>query len=108
MSNELIANTPKPPYYAVVFTSVRVDDDGMEYGKMAELMGKLASEQEGFLGVESAREQVGITVSYWKDEASILKWKQNLQHRIAQEKGKSEWYQSYRTRVCKVERDYGI
>jgi heme-degrading monooxygenase HmoA len=102
----MLANTP-PPYYAVIFTSIRSDDD-QGYTHMADLMVELASQQEGFLGVESARNELGITVSYWKDLDSIRKWKQHAEHRIAQKKGRSVWYQSYQTRIAKVERDYGF
>ena len=103
----MIANTPKPPYYAVIFTSILGEfKDG--YSEMADLMVKLAKEQEGFLGVESARENLGITVSYWKDLQSIKNWKKNYEHRIAQEKGQSDWYKCYKTRISKVERDYEI
>ncbi|MDW6002138.1 antibiotic biosynthesis monooxygenase family protein [Vibrio mangrovi] len=103
----LITKTPEPPYYAVIFTSVRTDnDDG--YGAMAEKMVALASQQPGFLGVESAREDVGITVSYWRDLESIKQWKDNIEHREAQKLGHEKWYASFKTRIAKVERDYGI
>lgn len=101
----MIANTPKPPYYAVIFTSVRTDIIN-GYTEMSELMLELAQQQEGFLGVESARNELGITVSYWKDLESIRKWKQQSDHLIAQEKGRKQWYESYKTRIAKVERDY--
>jgi len=71
-------------------------------------MVELASEQEGFLGIESARNAVGITVSYWKDLASIKNWKENAEHTFARELGRKKWYQSYKTRIAKVERDYGF
>ncbi|MDI3324788.1 antibiotic biosynthesis monooxygenase [Pontibacterium granulatum] len=103
----LIAETPEPPYYAVIFTSLRTNDDN-GYGEMAERMVKLASEQPGFLGVESAREEVGITVSYWSDLESIKNWKANLEHLEAQKLGHERWYSSFKTRIAKVERDYGI
>ncbi|WP_370278743.1 antibiotic biosynthesis monooxygenase [Pontibacterium sp.] len=103
----LIAETPEPPYYAVIFTSLRTDGDN-GYGDMAERMVKLASEQPGFLGVESAREEVGITVSYWSDLESIKNWKANLEHQEAQKLGHKRWYSSFKTRIAKVERDYGI
>jgi len=102
-----IAQTPKAPYYAVIFTSERTDFD-KGYSEMAEEMVKLASVQPGFLGVESAREGLGITVSYWESLEAIQKWKQNERHLIAQRRGLSDWYLSYKTRVCKVERDYGF
>jgi heme-degrading monooxygenase HmoA len=103
----MITNTPKPPYYAVIFTSVRTEDKN-GYAEMSERMEELVEKQEGFLGFESARQELGITVSYWKDLESIRKWKQNLEHREAQQKGKSIWYKSYKTRIALVERDYGF
>ena len=101
----MIVDTPKVPYYAVIFTSIKTKDaDG--YDEMAERMVELASKQEGFLGVESARNEVGITVSYWKDLESIKKWKDNSEHTVAREKGRKYWYSSFKTRIAKVERDY--
>ena len=94
-------------YYAVIFTSERTEiDEG--YLAMAERMETLAKEQNGFLSVESARSEIGITVSYWKDLESIKKWKQNMDHLVAQEKGRSTWYESYTTRICLVEREYSF
>lgn len=101
-----ISKTPQPPYYAVIFTSERTEGDH-GYAEMAEEIVKLAAIQPGFLGVESAREDIGITVSYWDSLEAIQNWKQNERHLIAQHKGVSEWYRNYKTRVCKVERDYG-
>lgn len=99
------AQTPKPPYYAVIFTSLRTEDDN-GYTEMGEKMVKMASAQPGFLGVESVRDAsgFGITVSYWESEEAIKNWKENAEHRIAQETGKAEWYEHFITRVCKVER----
>ena len=100
-----IAKTPKPPYFAVIFTSLRTDEvEG--YGETAVRMTELAAQQPGFLGVEFAREEIGITVSYWADLDSIKAWKQNAEHIIAQEHGQTHWYQQYKTRIVKVERDY--
>jgi len=99
------ANTPPPPYYAVIFTSEKTEEVN-GYKEMALQMEELAKQQDGFLGMESAREDLGITVSYWKDLASIKQWKMNADHLVAQQKGKTEWYKSYKTRICLVERDY--
>jgi heme-degrading monooxygenase HmoA len=101
----MIANTPPPPYYAVIFSSVRTEDE-IGYADMADKMVELAKEQDGFLGIESARNELGITVSYWRDLESIRKWKANADHKIAQSKGRSDWYRSYKTRIALVERDY--
>jgi heme-degrading monooxygenase HmoA len=102
-----IATTPKPPYYAVIFTSIRTDEDG-GYSEMAKKMVELASKQSGFLGVESAREDLGITVSYWSNLESIKNWKANIEHLEAQRLGHEKWYASFKTRISKVECDYGI
>jgi heme-degrading monooxygenase HmoA len=103
----MIANTPQPPYYAVIFTSIRTEGDN-GYSGMSEKMLELARQQEGFLGVESAREEIGITVSYWRDLDSIKKWKENTDHTFAREKGCKEWYQSFKIRISKVDRDYNF
>ena len=103
----MIAPTPSPPYYAVIFTTLRTKGDN-GYAEMAAKMEELAKQQPGYLGVESAREELGITVSYWKDLESIRNWKMNVEHQLAQKLGKEKWYASYRLRVCKVERDYGF
>jgi len=103
----MIAQTPQPPYYAVIFTSTRTDGDN-GYAEMADRMVELARQQEGFLGVESAREEVGITVSYWQDLASIKAWRENVEHTVARNKGRQLWYQQFKTRIAKVERDYGF
>ena len=102
-----IAKTPKPPYYAVIFSSHRTDGDN-GYAAMAERMVELAAEQLGFLGVESARETLGITVSYWESLEAISNWKKNAEHLEAQRLGHKQWYSSFRVRVAKVECDYGI
>jgi heme-degrading monooxygenase HmoA len=103
----MIADTPNPPYYAVIFTSLRTEGDN-GYSEMGEKMFELAKQQPGYLGYESARDGLGITVSYWESLEAIKKWKQVAEHVEAQQKGIKEWYQSYKTRICLVERDYGF
>ncbi|CAM4203377.1 heme-degrading monooxygenase HmoA [Paenibacillus endophyticus] len=101
-----IAKLPTPPYYAVIFSSERTEGD-KGYGLMADKMVELASRQTGYLGIESARDEaLGITVSYWASLESIKAWKDNAAHQVAQQRGKSEWYQSFALRISKVERDY--
>ena len=100
------AITPEPPYYAVIFTSVRQDGDN-GYAEMAEQMVTLASQQPGFLGFETARQEIGISVSYWTSLEAIQSWKNNMAHQQAQRRAK-DWYQFFRVRVCRVEREYGF
>jgi heme-degrading monooxygenase HmoA len=101
----MIAQTPQPPYYAVIFSSIK-SDQTQGYDQMAEAMAALVMQQPGYLGHESARDGIGITVSYWDSLESIKKWKAVSAHQEAQIKGRSSWYQSYKIRICKVERDY--
>lgn len=103
----MIANTPKPPYYAVIFTSLRTANEQENYETAALEMLRLAEQQPGFLGCESARNEIGITVSYWESLEAIKAWKANEQHLVVQQKGIEKWYRSFKTRVCKVERDNG-
>ncbi|PRA59157.1 MULTISPECIES: antibiotic biosynthesis monooxygenase [Pseudomonas] len=105
----MIATTPQPPYYAVIFTSLRNPGD-QGYAQAAEQMLELAREQSGFLGVESARgdDGLGITVSYWSSEEAIRAWKHHAEHSAIRERGRSTWYIAFETRVCKVERAYAF
>ena len=101
------ASTPEPPYYAVIFTSQRTEGEN-GYEAMAQAMYELALEQPGCLGAESMRGEdgLGITVSYFIDEASIRAWKENARHLVAQQLGKERWYSHYKLCVAKVERAY--
>lgn len=101
------AATPEPPYYAVIFTAQRTEGDA-GYEAMAEAMMRLALQQPGCLGAESVRDEtgLGITVSYFTDEASLVAWKKDARHLVAQRAGRERWYSHYKLRVAKVERDY--
>lgn len=103
----LIASTPTPPYYAVIFSSQRTEGDN-GYGEVSDRMEELAAQQPGFLGVEAAREEMGITVSYWSSLEAIKNWKANSEHLQAQQGGRKTWYSDFTVRICKVERDYHL
>lgn len=108
MTHPNFAALPEPPYYAVIFSSLRTPgDDG--YAHMAERMVELAAGQPGFLGVESTRggDGFGITVSYWTTLEAIANWRADAEHQVAQETGKARWYQHYELRVALVEKAYG-
>ena len=103
----MIVNTPKPPYVAAIFTSIRTSRvDGYEEMDAATFVE--IQKMEGYLGFEAFRntEGFGVNVSYWKDMKSLLGWKNNLLHQKAQVLGKEKWYQNYKLRICTVERDY--
>ena len=108
MNSKNFAQLPEPPYYAVIFSSQRTDGDH-GYAVMADRMAELASQQPGYLGAESVRDAqgFGITVSYWQSEEAIRHWKQNTEHQLAREQGRSDWYAHFELRIAKVERAYG-
>ena len=105
-----LAKTPQPPYYAVIFASVRTAHGNEDYAKAADRMAQLASSQPGYLGVDSVRDAngVGITVSYWTSEEAIAAWRRNAEHTIVREQGRRSWYKEYELRVAKIERAYGF
>ncbi|MCU1280585.1 MAG: hypothetical protein JWM53_4131 [bacterium] len=106
----MIADTPAPPYVAVIFTSLRTDADLAGYDAMAAEMDRLGALQPGYLGIESARgaDGLGITISYWRDAAAALAWKAVAEHLGAQRLGRERWYRAYRVRVAEVVREYGF
>lgn len=103
----MLAQTIEPPYYAVIFSSVRTDVDE-NYNDTSHYLRGLAEGIDGFLGLESARNEVGITISYWRDLESINQWRHNMEHQQAKAKGRKMWYSSYKVRIAKVEREYAF
>jgi heme-degrading monooxygenase HmoA len=108
LPDSLLATTPEPPYYAVIFTSLRTPADAAGYAVAADRMALLARQQPGFLGIESARgaDGLGITVSYWTSEEVIRAWREQAEHQLAQAAGREKWYAAYELRVARVERAY--
>ena len=101
----MISKTPKPPYYAVIFTSIRTTGEN-NYDEIAAQMAELSAAQAGFLGMEHAASNgLSITVCYWDSLEAIDVWRENSAHKLAQQKGYDEFYQAFTTRICKVERD---
>ena len=107
MTDNEPARPPEPPYYAVIFTSVRTPGD-QGYADRAEEMVRLAADQPGFLGIDSARgaDGLGITVSYWRDEESVAGWRDQADHAVTRADGRARWYESFTVHVVKVERSY--
>ena len=105
-----LAPLPEPPYYAVIFASLRTPGDDAGYGAAAMRMEELAAVMPGYLGIDSARgpDGVGITVSYWASEAAIAAWREQAEHRLVQAMGRAKWYECFTLRVCRVERAYGF
>lgn len=103
----MIVDHLEPPYYAVIFSTIANENlDG--YLETAERMEELAREQNGFLGIESVRKEIGITVSYWQNLDDISAWKNNIEHTEVRNLGREKWYKKYQLRICKVVREYGF
>jgi heme-degrading monooxygenase HmoA len=100
-----IAKKMKPPYYAVIFTSI-LSENSENYNSVAKRMLMLVKNQPGFLGFESAREEIGITISYWESMDAIKEWANNVEHIEAKQKGKKAWYKCYMLRITKVEKEF--
>jgi len=100
-----IAGTPEPPYYAVIFTARRTSKGAAEYAETAARMAQLASEQPGYLGLESARDAdgLGVTVSYWESLDAVRAWRDQIEHRAAQRRGRADWYAAFSLRISRVE-----
>ncbi len=101
----MLATTPQPPYWAVIFTSIR-SENTEGYAEMGDRMAELAAQQPGYLGMESVEENgVGMTVSYWESPEAIRNWRVNAEHLVAQKFGREQWYSAFKTRVAQVVRD---
>jgi heme-degrading monooxygenase HmoA len=103
----MIIDHLQPPYYAVIFTTI-VEENLEGYLETSIRMEQLAKLQKGYLGIESARSEIGITVSYWKTIEAITQWKNNVEHTEVRNLGREKWYKKYQLRICKVEREYGF
>lgn len=100
----------EPPYWAVIFTAQLRDaaEGGAseDYGAVAARLEALATDQPGYLGIESARgaDGLGVTVSYWREREDFERWRDQVDHAAARERGRSSWYSSYELRFARVER----
>lgn len=106
---ERFATLPPPPYYAVIFSSLRNGEDEAGYASTAERMDELVRGQPGFLGYESTRDGsgFGITVAHFNSEAAIAAWREHAEHAVARDRGRRLWYRRFEQRVARVERAYG-
>lgn len=101
----MLENKFHTPYYAVIFTST-LEENPHGYEETAIKMETLAKKQKGFLGMDSVRSDIGITVSYWESLDAILAWKNNIDHKKAKKKGRELWYRNYTIRIARVEQEY--
>ncbi|MEM6912487.1 MAG: antibiotic biosynthesis monooxygenase [Pseudomonadota bacterium] len=106
MSEVPARSRPEPPFYAVIFTSQKTGHDTLGYANAAERMVELAQTMPGFLGFDTASgaDGLGITVSYWRSEDDVARWRAHPEHAAAIVSGRSAWYSWYESVTAKVER----
>ncbi|OQW47324.1 MAG: antibiotic biosynthesis monooxygenase [Proteobacteria bacterium SG_bin6] len=99
---------PRVGQIAVIFVSRRTNEDAAGYAEAAQAMDALAAAQPGYRGIESARgaDGLGITVSYWADDASAKAWRDHPEHRAIREAGRDRWYEDYDLSVADIFRNY--
>ncbi|MGL5837990.1 MAG: antibiotic biosynthesis monooxygenase family protein [Sphingorhabdus sp.] len=93
---------------AVIFVAQRLQDDEAGYGQAAAAMDALAAQQRGYCGIDSVRDAdgLGITVSYWQDEAAAKAWRDHPEHAAIREAGRERWYSRYDLHVAVIGRSY--
>jgi heme-degrading monooxygenase HmoA len=93
---------------AVIFVAQRTGGDDAGYGVAAGEMSRLAAAQPGYAGIDSVRDAggLGITVSYWADEAAALAWRDNARHTAIRDLGRDRWYSHYSLHVAEIARSY--
>ncbi|MCW4462420.1 antibiotic biosynthesis monooxygenase [Sphingomonas sp. BT-65] len=99
---------PRQGQVAVIFLSQRTREDAEGYAAAAEAMATLAATQPGYAGIESVRDEtgLGVTISYWADDASAAAWRDNPEHARIRDLGRARWYDWYVLEVTRVERGY--
>ena len=92
--------------FVVIFRALPGQQD-QQYIDTVKKMRELAFKKYGCLDFIAATEaDQEIAISYWPDEASILAWKNDKSHTLAQSQGQDKWYQSYRVEVLELKRQY--
>lgn len=105
----MLIETPVPPYYTVIFSSIRTEvEEG--YTELNDELWLDAQKLDGFIGADSVRKDdgEGITTLYFKDMETIHQWAKYQKHIRAKELGKEKWYKDYKVRIGKIEREYGM
>ena len=101
----------KPGHKVVVFVhhlkEGLSEEQLAEYRRMDDETLAVAMSMDGYLGLEYASNEDGtVFMSYWRDDAAVAAWSRHPLHREAKAKGHAEWYASYRTAICTVDRHH--
>ena len=97
---------------AVIFEVWPHPDQRERYLEAAARLKPLLAGIDGFISVErfESLTEPGkiLSLSIWRDEAAVEKWRQVEQHRRTQQAGRNAIFADYRLRVAEVIRDYGL
>jgi heme-degrading monooxygenase HmoA len=107
-SQRLQMTTQRPGTVAVIFIAQRTQEDDTGYSAAASAMDRMAASQPGYRGMDSTRgpDGLGITVSYWANDAAAKAWRDHPQHAAIREMGRGRWYSRYDLHVAEVTRSY--
>lgn len=95
---------------AVIFEVIPTAEGKQQYLDIAADLRQLLENRDGFISIERFQSLVDenkvLSLSFWRDEAAIQAWRNEMEHRQAQQQGKGKLFESYRIRVAEVVRDY--
>jgi len=95
---------------AVIFEFTPVEGRFADYKALADGLADDVSNSDGFISIERFESITAkgkfVSLSFWRDEAAVRKWRNLQKHREAQKKGRGGIFKSYRLRVAQVLRDY--
>jgi len=97
---------------AVIFEVCPHEHAKQEYLAIAAGLAPLLAEMDGFISIERfqslSRPERILSLSFWRDEEAVKRWRNTDQHRAAQSQGRDGIFADYRLRIAAVVRDYGM
>ena len=97
---------------AVIIEEIPAPGRKQEYLDIAAALRPELEQQDGFISIERfaslTHEGKVLSLSYWRDEEAVKRWRQLERHRLAQARGRNGVFADYRLRVASVLRDYGM
>ena len=97
---------------AVIFEVIPAPGRKQEYLDLAASLRPALEQTDGFISIERFASLTNdgkvLSLSFWRDEESVRRWRNVQKHREAQSKGRGGIFSAYRLRVCQVLRDYSM
>ena len=97
---------------AVIFEFTPADGRFSDYSDLAAGLNSIVKGFDGFISIERFQSITNpgkfVSLSFWRDEEAVRKWRNVQKHREAQARGRRGIFSAYRLRICNVIRDYGM